>query len=169
MLQKIKNFIAEKLQSESKIPFIIIAFFLVFIIVNIIYITIASKTWTGVAVEDSYKKGLKYNETIAFAEKQKKLDWKFKYYFNQIGPDPKKGVFDFELLDKNYKPIKDAGLSVTFRRPAKDGYDFAKTATFQNGYYRVDVKFPINGKWHADIYAKSGEDEFRTKKKFVIK
>ena len=39
-------------------------FFLVTLFVNVFFVYISQKTWQGVVIEDSYKRGLNYDEVI---------------------------------------------------------------------------------------------------------
>ena len=81
------------------LPWIFAAFFSTFIIVDIAYIIIAEKTWRGMATEDGYQKGLKYNQTISAVKKQKELGWILQIKYNSS--ITKTGVLSVSLTDKN--------------------------------------------------------------------
>jgi nitrogen fixation protein FixH len=57
-------------------PYFLFGIFVVAIVVNIIYIYIAQKTWTGIYTPDAYRKGLEYNQAIKNVEDQYKLGLK---------------------------------------------------------------------------------------------
>jgi nitrogen fixation protein FixH len=65
-------------QKKSKIPYFFLAFFLVVLSVNISYIYISQSTWRGISTQNSYQKGLQYNQVLQTAKKQKELGWKMK-------------------------------------------------------------------------------------------
>jgi nitrogen fixation protein FixH len=60
----------------KKYPFIYFFgfFFFITFCVNIFFIYISQKTWKGVVAEDSYKKGLNYNEIIRQNKEKNKTD-----------------------------------------------------------------------------------------------
>jgi nitrogen fixation protein FixH len=157
-----KNF----LQSDSKIPYIFIAFFAVIIVVNVVYIYLAKTTWRGVATEDAYQKGLNYNETLKQEEKQKELGWSVDTKINQTGKN--KASILVVVLDKESNKIKDATVNIFFRNPAKEEQDFAATTqTFDNAY-RFNVDFPQPGQWDAIFEITRGEDKLYVAKRYVV-
>lgn len=171
MLKKIKEYFTHKLLSGSKIPYIILIFFLIVLTVNIIYILIASKNWSGVAVTNSYNKGLNYNQTIKIAKEQEKLGWKLKYeYIPQIY-NTTKGKFRFLLYDKNDNRITDASIYVVFQRPDNNNITQSLNLSFNKNSdaYEDVIDFSIAGKWHANITITRKDDTYRLKKKFIIK
>lgn len=138
-------------QKKSKIPYIFFAFFAVVISVNSYYIYISQKSWRGVVTENSYQKGLKYNETIKEASKQQQLGWKLDVKQNRI--DDFTIELFLDLRDKNSVKISDAAIEILFKRPAQDGYDFKVKANAdkQSGLYLLKANFPFIGQWDAEI------------------
>ena len=55
--------------------YIMIAFFGVIIVVNLVMLTAATRSWTGLVVENSYVASQKYNDMLTAAEEQKELGW----------------------------------------------------------------------------------------------
>lgn len=53
----------------------VVAFFVLVIGVNAVFVTFAISTNTGVVANEPYRKGLKYNERIAADERQAELGW----------------------------------------------------------------------------------------------
>ncbi len=163
---KIKEFLTDK--PLAIIPYLIFIFFFIVIGVNIIYITIASKSWRGVAIDDSYKKGISYNQTIEQVQKQKDLGWKISFKYQNLGDNKKNGRFVFNVTDKNNNFVNNALISVKFKRPTQDGFDFTSYSKSLSNKYYVDVIFPLLGNWEANIKVQKGEDIYLEKRKLVI-
>ncbi len=151
---------------KSKIPYFFFAFFAVVFAVDIFYIYISKKTWRGVVIEDSYQRGLKYNEVLEAQKKQQSLGWESKVFFENKGN--KKGVLKFELLDKNLINIIEAKVSVELRRPAQEGFDFKKEMRVYGNYYVVDIDFPLKGQWDFIVNAVLDQNSFVESKRYVV-
>ena len=153
--------------NNKSIFFIFAGFFFVFIVVDISYIYIAQKTWRGVSTEDSYRKGLKYNQTIAAVEEQKKLDWDLQLEYKSFGQ--KTGELQVILLDNN-KPITDANLIVNIKRPVQEGQDFSINLKFNSitQKYQSFIKFPLIGQWDLEIVVVRGGDVLQKVVRLII-
>ena len=56
--------VAESQRAVRKVALIMGAFFVVFIVVDALFVTLALRTYRGVVVENAYEKGLHYNDVI---------------------------------------------------------------------------------------------------------
>lgn len=143
-------------------------FFLTFITVDICYIYIAEKTWRGLATDDSYEKGLRYNQAIQATKEQKKLGWslQIKYHPGKVN----EGNLTVLLLDKNMQTISNADLVANFKRPVQEGKDFSLPLAFdsKNKNYNSMVDFPLPGQWDVEIVAKRNNDIYQDVKRLVI-
>ena len=151
---------------KSKIPYFFLAFFAVFICVDSIYIYLANKSWTGVAIKDSYQKGLDYNNTLNQAKEQQKLGWKAEIKLNSLGN--KKAILVVNLMDKRRIPIKNAKVQLKFKRPIQEGYDFKEELTFNGSNYRKTLSFPLKGQWDIELVAQRGTNVFITSKRKIV-
>ncbi len=153
-------------QKRSKIPYIFFAFFAVVVSVNFFYIYISSKTWRGIVTEDSYHKGLHYNDTIIRVKKQAETGWKAAIKYQKISG--LSGEFFIKFLDKNSQPITDADVTVNFKRPTQVGFDFSQKAELNNSLYEAKIIFPLKGQWDVELVAVRGDDAFQEVKRYVI-
>jgi len=158
----------QPIKKSKLIPWIFVIFFSTFIIVDIVYIVIAEKTWRGLAIENGYQKGLKYNKTIEALREQKKLGWKMdiKYQVIKI----KNGFLVVNLFDKNNQKIIDANLIANIRRPVQEGKDFSVNLKFNLSTQSYDsaVEFPMIGQWTVEVVARKGDDVYQDFKRWVI-
>ncbi len=158
---------AEKIKTKkSKIPYFFYLFFAVIFAVNIFYIYISQKTWRGIVTQDSYHKGLHYDEVIASAQKQKELGWNLKISYKNL--KNKSGELEIFLFDKNNKKISDATVTAYFKRPTQDGKDFSQELQTVGEKYFAKIDFPLIGQWQFIINADKGEDHFQESKRYVV-
>ena len=61
---------------DNIIPYYFVLFFIIIAFLDSIFVFIAFYSFRGVIIENSYEKGLKYNQTIIASEKQELLNWK---------------------------------------------------------------------------------------------
>ncbi|MBL6664982.1 MAG: FixH family protein [Rickettsiales bacterium] len=151
---------------KSKIPYILLIFFLVVVSVNVGYIVISRDSLPGVATKNSYNKGIKYNQTIAQKEAQEQLGWKVEMEMRQSGENSKD--IHIKLLDRRGQNIEGAKINVKFFRPTYEGIDFEVEFIEQKNIYQQQVTFPALGQWDFGISVRKGEDSFFVKKRLVI-
>ena len=153
-------------KTSSKIPYIFIVFFAVILLVNIAYIYISNKTWRGIATENSYKKGLEYNQIIAANKKQKLLGWKIKIKFENLGNNS--GLIQINLFDKYGSEIKDADVVLNLKRPVQEGFDFKQDLKYSNGSYRALIKFSQKGQWEFEVIADKKGNITQEVKRYIV-
>jgi nitrogen fixation protein FixH len=158
------NFIRKK---NSKIPYFFVAFFATFILVDLFYIYIAQKSWRGVFTQNSYQKGLHYNETLKLASKQQELGWKVDVKYQNLGN--LLGEILIKLQDKNGVKIEDAKIIVKFRRPVEEGFDFRQELVFDSGIYQGKIQFPKKGQWDFEIIAIKKEEVLQEVKRYIVR
>lgn len=151
---------------KSKIPYIILLFFLVIISVNVAFIMQSRDSLPGVATKNSYNKGIKYNQTISQKEEQLKLGWDVDINITQFSEGVKN--ISVNLHDKDGKHIKGAKVKVRFFRPVSDGIDFESEFVEKDESYQDKVTFPALGQWDFEVSIKKNKDLFFIKKRFVI-
>ena len=151
---------------KSKIPYYIFLFFVVIISVNVGFFIKSRESRPGVAISNSYNKGIKYNQTIKQKEQQEKLGWNVDIDITAHEKDTKN--IAIKLRDKQGRDIKADQVTVRFFRPVHDGIDFEARFLEKSGSYHSIVKFPALGQWDFGVLIRKGEDSFFVKKRFVI-
>jgi nitrogen fixation protein FixH len=101
-----------------------IAFFGLIFLVNGIFLYYALTTFGGGEKGSPYRSGLRYNETLAEAERaaERGLEGRLSY-------DPQAGRFSLALRDKSGEPVAGLHLAANVGRPATDREDLS--AMFQ--------------------------------------
>ncbi len=150
------------------IPWAFVGFFLVVFGANGIMVFFAFNSWTGLATEDAYIKGLAYNEQIADARDQQTLGWKAELGFAPNGAQ--RGTLELDLKDRHGTPISGADVTAVFVRPTHAGHDLE--ITLENaggGLYAAEVALPLAGQWDVRLRAEHERGGYRVERRIVVK
>lgn len=147
---------------DKFIPWMFVLFFLVFMAVDAVMVTLAVRTQTGVVTEQAYEKGLAYNRALDAAEEQ--AAWGGTGTLTLDG-----GRLSFVLKDKDGRTIDDADVKATVRRPVQAGYDkdYPMAQTGQQSY-TAELKFPLPGEWDIRVSAKWQNRHYQTHETFIV-
>ena len=147
---------------DKYIPWMVVVFFLIFIAVDAVMVTLAVRTQTGVVTEQAYEKGLAYNQALDAAEVQKSWGWMSVISLHE-------DILSFSLQDKNSQIIKGAKVTAIIRRPVQDGYDVSYSLTQTiNGDYQTQVSFPMPGEWDVKVSAKWQNKHYQAHQTFIV-
>jgi len=133
---------------------IMVAFFGVIIAVNIGMATLASKTWTGLVVKNSYVASQDFNDHLEASRIQEKLGWQSTLSYEN-------GALEFALMDKNDKPVNMDLVMVELGRPAFEQQDQKiELVKIGDGKYRGEVVL-APGPWAFSVRANKGDQPYR--------
>jgi nitrogen fixation protein FixH len=156
------NAISARKPIDKYIPWMVVVFFLIFIAVDAVMVTLAVRTQTGIVTEQAYEKGLAYNQALDAAEAQKSWGW---MSVISLQAD----TLSFSLKDKNFQIIQGAEVTAIIRRPVQDGYDVSYSLTETiNGDYQTQVNFPMPGEWDVKVSAKWQNKHYQAHQTFIV-
>ncbi len=125
---------------------IMVSFFGVIIAVNLTMATLASRSWTGLVVKNSYVESQKFNSVLQQSREQAALNWTGEFSQSASG-------VKFELRQADGKIVEAEKIVVILRRPATEVLDqLIPMKSVGNGSYSGDVKLD-GGAWSAEIRA----------------
>ncbi|HXG82224.1 MAG TPA: FixH family protein [Sphingomicrobium sp.] len=127
---------------------IILAFFGVVVAVNLTMAVLATRTFGGVVVENSYVASQKYNDWLAAAKRQQRLAW-------TIEP-----VLDEQRRVVISMSIDGASVSGFARHPLGREPDVSLTFV-SNGAEARSVSALPQGRWNIHLLVRRGESEAR--------
>ncbi len=152
----------------SWIPWIFVGGFAVVLAANAIMIYVATTTWTGIAVNRSYDKGLTYNRNLEAAARQAALGWEAALAA-EVNAELA-GTVKVALSDADGAPLREAEVLVAFERPTHEGHDFAVELSPNGaGSYSAPFSAPLPGVWNVRLIATRGADRFVTSERLVIR
>lgn len=122
---------------------ILVAFFGVIIGVNLTMATVASRSWTGFVVPNSYVASQEFNGKVAAARRQAALGWEAKLTIID-------GVARLEVHDRQGRPVALSAASLTLRSPTTDKADTTVALSKDVGGLAQAVHV-ADGVWIAEI------------------
>lgn len=148
------------------IPWLFVGGFLVVCAVNGVMIWLALSSWTGLAANQPYDRGLAYNQNLEAAARQAKLGWRpaLEVRVGEAG-----GEVELALTDAGDRPVTDATAVVDFERPTFEGSDFVvELSPTAPGRYRARFDRPLPGAWNLHATIRRGEDLFVHEQRIFI-
>ena len=149
--QKVVNMMSKNVAKKGEftgrhMAIIMVAFFGVIIAVNLTMATLASRSWTGLVVKNSYVESQKFNAKLSNSRAQTALNWKG--VFSQT-----KGGVQFELRLASGKAVVADKVVAILRRPATEVLDERIVLQpLDKGIFAGDIKLD-SGAWTAEIFA----------------
>lgn len=126
-----------------------LSFFGLIIAVNAVMMRLALSTHTGVVAENTYRKGVKYNDEIAAAERMELLGWR-----NQMALAPTGDKLSIDIRDKDGNAVRGLAIKATLGRPASEKYDLELTLNETTaGSYEASIPARDAGTYVASIEA----------------
>ncbi|MBZ9936806.1 FixH family protein [Mesorhizobium sp. BR1-1-16] len=118
------------------------AFFGIVIGVNVFLAVSASRTWTGLVVENSYVASQEFNEKERLAKEQAALGWRAVLRYDG-------GRLQLDIRDRAGQPIDLGRVTVALTRPLGDHEDrTVPLARGDDGVYAAMIELP-HGVWNA--------------------
>lgn len=164
--------ISQENNSALKNPWVLgfIGFFIIFLMANVIFITLAFKSAPSLVVEDFYERGEAYEETQKRIAEEKALGWSGLIMTPSSIRVNQEQSYDVFLQGKNSKNLELDSVTFFAYRPSDVEADFSlPMLKKQAGVYSVDARFSLPGIWDLIVEAKQGEQRFLTTKRISIK
>ena len=148
---------------DNIIPYYFVLFFIIIAFLDSIFVFIAFYSFRGVIIENSYEKGLKYNQTIIASEKQELLNWKSRI-------ELKDETIIFYLQDKKNKNLIEGNVRAYFKLVSQVGYDFYIPLFFDANakVYKNKVNFPFKGEWDIRILVELNKTKYQKTKRIIV-
>ena len=133
---------------------IMAVFFGIIIAVNLSMAFLASSSWTGLIVKNSYVASQQYNDELGQADEQKRLGWYSDIRYDDDG-------LAVALYDKDNSVLWPNELILNIGRPAYEQDDRTLSLSSDNkGVFRFSEKLPL-GTWQVRINAKVNNKQYR--------
>jgi nitrogen fixation protein FixH len=137
-----------------------VSFFAIFIAVDIYFVYSAITTNTGLVSQNSYYKGLDYNNTLRQAEGQKQSGFTGKAEFNNR-------TLSFQLRDEYGRLVTNAQVKAYVKRQTTDQYDFEVALSRTVDGYAATLELPLKGLWQAYVEATWDNRQYKTSLTFT--
>lgn len=140
---------------------VMIAFFGVIIGVNLLLATVASRSWTGLVVDNSYVASQNFNAELDASRAQAKLGWKSRLLID--------GQAATVIFSDENGVLEALTVTLELSRPTHEAADRSiELSEAESGQYRAPVRLDP-GVWNAELIAVSpAGDTFREHHRFII-
>lgn len=148
--------------------FMLIAFFGAIIAANVVFVSIALKSFPGESQEQSYLEGVRFNDTLAARAAQEKLGWRAQV--TRIERAGEGAVLELLLLGAEGEALNALNIEGDLKRPTYQGDD--QTVRFERtgaGRYRADLSVIAAGVWDLEAVASgAGEERFAFRARIIV-
>ena len=145
------------------IPYYFVLFFIFIIILDSIFVYLAFSSHTGLVSENSYEKGLNYNDIISQKEKQDKLNW------ITVTKIENKNLI-FQIKSEDNIDFSNAEIKAKFSSPLNDKNDFEKILILtKKNIFSSHIIFPHKGLWDVGIFVNLDSNFYQNNQRFLIK
>jgi nitrogen fixation protein FixH len=150
-------------QRRSLIPWLFVAAMGLVVAVNGVMITLAVRTFTGLAVSDPYEEGLAYNRVLEAQTRQDQLGWRLALR-QEAG-----GVLTLAAQDAEGRPLEGLQVQARLVRPVEPLPDMPLSfAPASDGRYRATLPAPRAGQWDVQLDAHRAADRFHLKQRIFV-
>lgn len=148
------------------IPWAIVAFMGVVVLVNGIMVWFATSSFTGLQTEGHYKKGLEYNRVLEAERAERALGWTVTIEYSSTGV--RRGLVAAHAQDATGAPLDGATVTARLVRPTQAGHDKdVVLASRGNGVYATEVELPLSGLWDIQAQIEHRSDIYRTAQRIL--
>ena len=148
---------------DRLIPWYFVMAFGVVFAVNGFFVYVATSTNRGVVTENSYEKGIRYNETLAAQRAQEALGWGAEITYAG-------GVLSVQIADAGGQPISGAAAEAIITRPIEAEWQKTLPLTERSsGRYEVPLTLPKKGQWDVTVSILWNDTPFQSHKRLMVK
>lgn len=97
-------------RKSAWIPWVFVGAMSVVVAVNAVMVTYALKSWSGLAVEKPYERGVNYNAVLAAQHRQDRLGW-------AVATAVREGRLEVRVIGTGGIPLEDLTLTGELERP----------------------------------------------------
>lgn len=144
----------ERPRKSAWIPWVFVGAMLVVIAVNAIMVTYALESYSGLAVDKPYERGVHYNEVLAAQKGQDALGWRV-----SVTAEQKQIVL--RLQDRDGQPLDNVAINGRLERPVSN--DAPLPLAFigaGDGRYVAQISAPYPGQWDVKAALRHSGDQY---------
>ena len=148
-------------------PYIFVAGFVVVLLVNFTMAYFANSTFSGLATERAYEKGLAYNQSIEAARKQDDMGWAVDV---QVEHGANHGAHvTVSYRDRDGRPVDDLKVAAQLVRPTAKGYDREIVLSrVSPGVYSTHQELPLSGVWDMSVIAQGQDVSYGLSRRILV-
>lgn len=141
-------------RKSAWIPWVFVGAMLLVIAVNAIMVTYAVDSYSGLAVDKPYERGVRYNEVLAAQKGQDALGWR-------VSLTAEQKTLILRLQDRDGQPLDNVAITGRLERPVSN--DAPLPVTFigaGDGRYVAQIATPHPGQWDVKAALHHNGDQY---------
>ena len=159
----------EQVAKKSWIPWIFVGCMGLVVLVNAGMVTAALTTYSGLAHNDAFGRGIAYNRVLENVERQEKLGWRVDVQLGAANADGVRGL-SVALRDAADVPLTGARIAVSLRRPVENVAPVAVAVDERGvGTYAGGPVMLRRGQWDAQIVVERAGERFDVTQRLMVK
>lgn len=149
-------------RKSNWIPWVFVGAMLVVIAVNAVMVTYALSSYSGLAVDKPYERGVHYNDVLAAQRGQDALGWR-------VTVNVEAGQLVLRLQDRDGQPLNRVGVTARLERPVSNEAPLPLGfAAMGDGRYVAQLHTPHPGQWDVKAALRHGEDQYLLVHRIVV-
>lgn len=141
-------------RKSAWVPWVFVGAMGVVVAVNAVMVTYALTSYSGLAVEKPYERGVHYNDVLAAQRGQDALGWRV-----SVNVEP--GQLVLRLQDRDGQPLDRTGINARLERPVgKDKPLPLEFTAAGNGRFVAPLSTPYPGQWDVKAALRHGDDQY---------
>ena len=127
--------------------------FVAVLIANGALVYFALSSWPGLAYDNAFERGRKYNQVLREEDRESRLGWRLEARYEAA--TARSGVLIVRAVDREGRPLVDLGVAAALTRPVGGGVaDRAVELRAEApGVYAATIDVPLPGQWEARLTA----------------
>jgi nitrogen fixation protein FixH len=127
--------------------------FVAVLIANGALVYFALSSWPGLAYDNAFERGRKYNQVLREEDRESKLGWRIETIYESTSE--RVGTLTVRATDRDGSPLVDLGLTATLVRPLGGSLpdralDLRARAP---GVFAAAIEVPLSGQWELRVTA----------------
>ncbi len=153
-------------RSARFIPWLFVGGMTIVIVVNGALIYFAATTWSGIAVDRAYERGLAYNQALAAQAREEALGWTVEARLQAKGDAAELIV---KAGDRDGRPLTDVQVLTVLERPVgvADKHRLSLSAVTRGSYGTI-LSSLGEGQWDAHISLTRGSDRLHVTRRLIF-
>ncbi|ATC31974.1 ferredoxin [Caulobacter vibrioides] len=138
----------------------VVAFFALIIAVDVVFMVLAYRTFSGQVASNPYEAGLAFNKTLAQREREAALGW------SAAVETEGGGAVIVRVRDRTGRPLEQLSLTGALERPATEvGKQVLDFKPLGDGRYRATAR--LDGAWDLRATARDAQNAFELEARLV--
>lgn len=149
-------------RKSNWIPWVFVGAMLVVVLVNAVMITYAINSYSGLAVDKPYERGVRYNDVLAAQKGQDALGWR-------VSVNVEAGQLVLRIQDRDGQPLDRVGITGRLERPVSNDAPLSLvfTATGE-GRFVAPLNTPHPGQWDVKAALRHGDDQYLLVQRIMV-